>query len=199
MDQQGNDNFMKVSKPLAVFYCLAALLLALPGAWLLLAPHSFITLVHAPSQAPLPAPMTRELGLSLLLAAAINLTALAGGTTRAPLHAMVLVYLIGLAILHGTPRGAAALWVWLPVLIYTLPLAPWHRLMPDKRRAGEVKWFNPNKGFGFIVADNGDEVFVHFRAVRNGGRRSLRTGTRVRFTTRQSERGEQADQVFLQS
>ena len=190
---------MRVSKPLAVFHCLAALVLALPGVWLLLAPHSFSTLVHGADQAPLLAPLlARELGLSLLLAAAINLIALAGGVTRAPLHAAVLIYLIGLAALHGTPRGAAALWLWLPVVLYALPLAPWHRLVPDQKRAGEVKWFNPNKGFGFIVADNGDEIFVHFKAVRNGGRRSLRTGTRVRFTTRQSERGEQADQVYLQ-
>ncbi|ARB47795.1 cold-shock protein [Alloalcanivorax xenomutans] len=65
-------------------------------------------------------------------------------------------------------------------------------------RHGEVKWFNPNKGFGFILTDDEEEIFVHFKAVQNGGRRSLRTGTRVRFTTRQSDRGEQADQVYIE-
>ena len=68
----------------------------------------------------------------------------------------------------------------------------------DSRRRGEGKWFNPKKGFGFILADNGEEIFVHFKAIRNGGRRSLRAGTRVRFVVRQSERGEQADQVEIQ-
>ena len=61
-----------------------------------------------------------------------------------------------------------------------------------------MKWFNPNKGFGFILDDSGEEIFVHFKAVRNGGRRSLRTGTRVRFVIRESERGDQADDVYIQ-
>ena len=61
-----------------------------------------------------------------------------------------------------------------------------------------MKWFNPNKGFGFILTDSGEELFVHFKAVQNGGRRSLRTGTRVRFVIRESERGDQADDVYIQ-
>src|SRR5699024_7910256 len=62
---------------------------------------------------------------------------------------------------------------------------------------GEVKWFNPNKGFGFILAKDGREVFVHFLAVYNGGRRSLPLGVKVSFTVRTTERGEQAEQVFI--
>lgn len=61
-----------------------------------------------------------------------------------------------------------------------------------------MKWFNPNKGFGFILTDSGEELFVHFKAVQNGGRRSLRTGTRVSFDTRMSDRGEQADNVYIE-
>ena len=71
--------------------------------------------------------------------------------------------------------------------------------LADGEERGEVKWFNPTKGFGFLLASDGREVFVHFRAVQNGGRRSLRQGQTVRFTTRQSERGEQADQVYIES
>lgn len=191
---------MKVSKPLAVFHCLAALFLALPGAWLLVAPHSFLLVVHGQTPAPImSALLSQQAGMGLLLAAVVNIICLAGGATRLPLQVAVLIYLIGLIVSHGTPASAAGLWLWLPAVLYALPLLPWHRLARDKRRRGEVKWFNPNKGFGFIAADDGEEVFVHFKAVRNGGRRSLRTGSRVRFTTRQSERGEQADQVYLES
>jgi cold shock CspA family protein len=129
----------------------------------------------------------------------VNLVCLAGGRTRNALHVAVFFYLAGLVASHGAPvftlDGA---WLWAPVLVYLLPLAPWGRLARDGRRQGEVKWFNPNKGFGFILDDSGEEIFVHFKAVRNGGRRSLRTGTRVRFVIRESERGDQADDVYIQ-
>jgi CspA family cold shock protein len=191
---------MKVSKPLAAFYVLAALLLALPGAWLLFAPHAFILFVHGGDQTLLVSPLlSQQTGLGLLLAAAVNLVCLAGGRTRTALHVAVFFYLAGLVASHGAPvftlDGA---WLWAPVLVYLLPLAPWGRLARDGRRQGEVKWFNPNKGFGFILDDSGEEIFVHFKAVRNGGRRSLRTGTRVRFVIRESERGDQADDVYIQ-
>ena len=191
---------MKVSKPLAAFYVLAALLLALPGAWLLFAPHAFILFVHGGDQTLLVSPLlSQQTGLGLLLAAAVNLVCLAGGRTRTALHVAVFFYLAGLVASHGAPvftlDGA---WLWAPVLVYLLPLAPWGRLARDGRRQGEGKWFNPNKGFGFILDDSGEEIFVHFKAVRNGGRRSLRTGTRVRFVIRESERGDQADDVYIQ-
>ncbi|MCK0537263.1 cold shock domain-containing protein [Alcanivorax sp. CY1518] len=65
--------------------------------------------------------------------------------------------------------------------------------------AGEVKWFNPNKGFGFILTEDGREIFVHFRALQNGGRRSLQQGARVRFVINETDRGEQADKVFIEN
>ncbi|HCJ65714.1 MAG TPA: cold-shock protein, partial [Alcanivorax sp.] len=59
---------MKVSKPLAAFYVLAALLLALPGAWLLFAPHAFILFVHGGDQTLLVSPLlSQQTGLGLLL------------------------------------------------------------------------------------------------------------------------------------
>ncbi|MBF1800310.1 cold shock domain-containing protein [Alloalcanivorax profundimaris] len=194
---------MKVSKLLAAVYALAVVLLALPGAWLLFAPQSFVMLAHGGDEVLLISPLfTQQTGLGLLLAAAVNLVCLAGGPTRVPLHVAVLFYLAGLVASHGAPAFGAAAWLWIPVLLYALPLAPWDRLPVsaggDGRRRGEVKWFNPKKGFGFILADNGEEIFVHFKAIRNGGRRSLSAGTRVHFVVRQSERGEQADQVEIQ-
>lgn len=65
------------------------------------------------------------------------------------------------------------------------------------RDQGTVKWFNRNKGFGFIVRDNGEEIFVHFRAIRGEGRRSLQDGQRVAFHTASSRKGPQAEDVEI--
>jgi len=46
---------------------------------------------------------------------------------------------------------------------------------------GTVKWFNAEKGFGFISTDNGDDVFVHFSAIQEDGFKSLTEGQSVRF------------------
>lgn len=62
---------------------------------------------------------------------------------------------------------------------------------------GTVKWFNLNKGFGFIVRDAGGEVFVHFRSIRGVGHRSLREGQRVRFVALTSGKGMQAEDVLV--
>ena len=63
------------------------------------------------------------------------------------------------------------------------------------REQGKVKWFNVSKGFGFIIKDDGEEIFVHFRSIRGEGRRSLRDGQRVSFVIAQSEKGPQAEDV----
>jgi len=61
---------------------------------------------------------------------------------------------------------------------------------------GTVKWFNPDKGFGFISQENGgDDVFVHFRAIIGDGFKSLQEGQRVSFAVETGPRGLQAAQV----
>ncbi|MDX1734686.1 MAG: cold shock domain-containing protein [Halioglobus sp.] len=62
-----------------------------------------------------------------------------------------------------------------------------------------MKWFNGNKGFGFIIRDNGEEIFVHFRSIQGGGRRGLRDGQRVSFVVRDSDKGPQAEEVAVES
>ena len=66
---------------------------------------------------------------------------------------------------------------------------------PEGEEEGTVKWFNVKKGFGFIVRESGDEVFVHFRAIRGRGRRVLRQGQTVRFEVVEASKGLQADNV----
>ncbi|MCY0888305.1 MAG: cold-shock protein [Alicyclobacillaceae bacterium] len=60
---------------------------------------------------------------------------------------------------------------------------------------GIVKWFNADKGFGFISRENGDDVFVHFSAIQGNGYRSLEEGQRVTFDVVQGPKGPQAANV----
>ena len=57
------------------------------------------------------------------------------------------------------------------------------------RRDGTVKWFNPNKGFGFIEQDTGDDLFVHQSEIRQAGSRFLNLGDRVEFEVGPGKRG----------
>jgi len=70
---------------------------------------------------------------------------------------------------------------------------------PHKEMAmaqGTVKWFNADKGFGFISQDGGgDDVFVHFSAIQSSGYRSLEENQRVEFEITQGQKGPQAEQV----
>ncbi|WP_223700833.1 cold-shock protein [Sutcliffiella deserti] len=60
---------------------------------------------------------------------------------------------------------------------------------------GTVKWFNAEKGFGFIEREDGDDVFVHFSAIQGEGFKSLEEGQRVTFEIVQGNRGDQAANV----
>ena len=64
-----------------------------------------------------------------------------------------------------------------------------------EREEGIVKWFNVNKGYGFIIRDCGGEVFVHFRSILGTGHRTLREGQRVKFVSVEGEKGLQAEEV----
>jgi len=64
------------------------------------------------------------------------------------------------------------------------------------RETGTVKWFNTSKGFGFISRDTGDDIFVHFRAIRGEGHRVLIEGQRVEFSVMQRDKGLQAEDVI---
>jgi len=67
------------------------------------------------------------------------------------------------------------------------------------REAGTVKWFNTSKGFGFISRDSGDDIFVHFRAIRGEGHRVLVEGQRVEFVVMNRDKGLQAEDVTATS
>ena len=63
---------------------------------------------------------------------------------------------------------------------------------------GIVKWFNDEKGFGFISQENGGpDVFAHFRQIKGDGFKSLAEGQRVEFTVAQGQKGLQAEDIVV--
>ncbi len=60
---------------------------------------------------------------------------------------------------------------------------------------GTVKWFNDEKGFGFIEQEGGKDVFVHFSAINGDGRKTLTDGQQVNMTVTQGQKGPQAEDV----
>jgi CspA family cold shock protein len=68
----------------------------------------------------------------------------------------------------------------------------WRLEMPE---SGIVKWFNNDKGFGFIKRDTGEDVFVHHTAIQANGYRTLNEGERVEFDVKQGPKGLQAENV----
>lgn len=141
--------------------------------------------------------------ISLLLAAPAPLVValfihLTGGVLSRELFASLA--LGGVAAVYV----AAAFAIFLLLLIATLAvnaltpqLVNLAEVEDDDREIGEVKWFNVNKGYGFITRDDGEDVFVHFRAIRGRGHRTLAEGQKVRYHIIQNERGLQADDVTV--
>ena len=64
-----------------------------------------------------------------------------------------------------------------------------------KMAQGTVKWFNGDKGYGFIAVEGGPDVFVHVSAIAGGGYRSLEEGQKVEFDITQGQKGPQAENV----
>jgi len=71
-------------------------------------------------------------------------------------------------------------------------------VMSEQLVSGVVKWFNDDKGYGFIEREGGSDVFVHFRAINGTGRRSLQDGQSVTFEVTQGQKGPQAENVTPQ-
>lgn len=65
----------------------------------------------------------------------------------------------------------------------------------SSRQNGTVKWFNNEKGFGFICQEDGQDLFVHYRAIEGTGFKSLKEGQKVSFIATTGQKGLQADQV----
>lgn len=66
-------------------------------------------------------------------------------------------------------------------------------------QSGTVKWFDETKGFGFIEREGQKDVFVHFRAIRTPGYKTLQEGQNVEFEIEQGQKGPQASNVMIVS
>ncbi len=66
-----------------------------------------------------------------------------------------------------------------------------------KREDGTVKWFDSNKGYGFITRSMGEDIFVHFRSIRGNGYRSLHEGQAVEFVVTDGDKGPQAEDIHV--
>lgn len=191
------------SKLPVIFYTLMALLFATLGIALLIAPQTLPAPFSIPSGSN--NVWLHQAGLGLLLAATLNLICAASSALRQTLHWALFVYAAGVAATFGT-FSVATLWLWLPAALYVLMLLPGlvRRLpMPVRRNTqgvleGEIKWFNPGKGFGFIILPNKQEYFVHHTTLQNRDRNSIKDGDRVRFSLRTTKRGDQACDVYVQ-
>lgn len=62
--------------------------------------------------------------------------------------------------------------------------------------SGSVKWFNEEKGYGFLEREGGKDVFVHFRAINGTGRKTLVEGQKVTFEVTEGQKGPQAENVI---
>ena len=69
----------------------------------------------------------------------------------------------------------------------------------SERITGTVKWFNGDKGFGFIEREGGKDVFVHFSAIQGAGFRNLQEGQKVEFNVEKGPKGPQATNVSTMS
>lgn len=115
----------------------------------------------------------------------------------------VLTLLVPLEVLAGQPAVFASLIAVLLAVALHLGInlsKPGTLSIPTRqeggvRDTGTVKWFNTSKGFGFISRDSGDDIFVHFRAIRGEGHRVLVEGQRVEFSVMNREKGLQAEDV----
>lgn len=65
------------------------------------------------------------------------------------------------------------------------------------RTKGTVKWFNADKGYGFITPEEGDDLFVHYSEIQGGGFRTLEEGAQVEFEVTQGQKGKQASAVTV--
>ncbi len=104
------------------------------------------------------------------------------------------------AVLLGLSCALLAVAVHLAIAFIKLSPAPASQSYDmTNRDTGTVKWFNTSKGFGFISRDSGDDIFVHFRAIRGEGHRVLVEGQRVEFSVMNRDKGLQAEDVIAAS
>lgn len=193
-----------------MLYTVIGLGYALNGLFMLLAPSIWLSLFPL-AFSPLDA--NAEVAVRLMASADLAMAPLAFWCARnlkrcrtirlvMTMQATVFAAVL-LATLPSLPGGisghlSSVVMSLLPAVILVLLSLPSRTVrVKGPRESGVVKWFNANKGFGFITRSNGDDVFVHYRAIRGEGHRTLREGQRVEFSLKRGDKGLQADDVQM--
>ncbi len=160
-----------------------------PGAALLLASLGLANLLIAPVLPTWARGGRRQLqelvSALIVIAAAMQAVFMISGTDSISYSLLSLITLLAAVVLH----------LALNLRKVSAKSAPLSQDLSD-RETGTVKWFNTSKGFGFISRDSGDDIFVHFRAIRGEGHRVLVEGQRVEFTVMDRDKGLQAEDVI---
>lgn len=68
----------------------------------------------------------------------------------------------------------------------------------QQREMGQVKWFNDKKGFGFIVNEHGDDIFVHYKDIRGTGFKTLNEADKVTYIAEEGDKGKKALDVMIE-
>ena len=124
--------------------------------------------------------------LGRLLVNAVLAGAIFAGTTFLPLSGATLALALAVLAIAAAFTAGVSL---------SPPSAGTGKVAPSKNQTGSIKWFNATKGFGFIVGDDGAEVFVHYRNVEGLNKRNIKQGQKVSYVVKQSDRGPQAEGV----
>jgi CspA family cold shock protein len=99
---------------------------------------------------------------------------------------------------HGLIRGLSFFALrWNETEVLNIFKLPKEANTMSERITGTVKWFNGDKGFGFIEREGGKDVFVHYSAIQSAGFRNLQEGQKVEFNVEQGPKGPQASNVTL--
>lgn len=192
-------------------YLLFALACLGNGVWLLIDPASWNELLRMQAEdygdGNVPLLLLRKMGATYLCLSLAFLWCLVDTRARRRMHPVLTLFFALTAGIHaGEILGSQSpshRWVtdlpfvYLPPLVLVLMMLRLPRPGAG-REQGRVKWFDARKGYGFIVRDNGQELFVHYRSIRPGGPRALRENERVSFRPGQGDKGPQAEDVERQ-
>lgn len=195
--------------PARLAYLLLGIACVGNGVWLLVDPAGWNELLRMTLEdfgdGELNLHLLRKSGAAYIGASAALFWCLVNPRIRSRVHPVLTLWFLLLAAIHVAEIGLSAVpshrWVtdaplvFLPPLVLLMMMIPLPRLPQRGREQGRVKWFDARKGFGFVVRDNGQELFVHFRSIRGRGHRSLREQQRVSFRIGQGSRGPQAEDV----
>lgn len=148
--------------------------------------------------------LLRKTGVTYLCVSLAFLWCMVDAAVRTRVHPVLTLFFLLIAGVHAADivatQAPGQRWltdfpfIFLPPLVLLLMMIR----LPDltQRERGHVKWFDSKKGFGFIVRDGGEEIFVHYRSIRGNGHRVLKDGQPVRFRVVSGEKGLQAEDVM---